>query len=121
MLRATKAYRGVAVESASPKRLLDEMFVRIEKECALAAAHIDSGDIAGRGNAVNKAVELLDVLAAGIDHDAIPELAPNLVALYGFARARLVHAHVNTEAHALFEALSIVESIHGAFSEAAKC
>jgi flagellin-specific chaperone FliS len=52
-----------------------------------------SGDIVGRGRAVNKTIEILGELQSALRHDVSAEYCSTLAGLYGYMQGQLIRAH----------------------------
>lgn len=116
---AANAYRRVHLESASPARLLDELFVRLLADLDEARRAIGAGDVAAKGVAVTHGLAILAELRAALDPEAAPELCQNLGRLYDFATERLTEANVRIQASPLIEARRVLAVLRDAFGQAA--
>src|SRR5690349_10133133 len=88
-----KEYISNRVMTASPMelvRILYEASVQSVDE-ALSALH--SGDILARGEAVNKAIEILAELRMSLRRDVQEEYSNTLAELYGYIQHQLIRAH----------------------------
>ena len=79
--RAASAYKKVSVESASPTRVLDELFIRLRLDLRIAGEGLQSGDVAARCRALSQALQLVGALESGLDASVAPELCKNLLSL----------------------------------------
>jgi flagellar protein FliS len=118
MRQAAHAYRRVNIESASPTRILDELYGRLLRDCAEAKQAISVGDIAGKQAAIDHALRIVGELASSLERDAAPELCDNLVALYDFAQARLLEGSRNMTREPIEDAAHVVAELRGAFAQA---
>ncbi len=114
------AYKTVGVQSASPQRILDEVFQRIHLDCQRALTAIDAGDVPERCEQITHALKLVGALETSLDSEMAPELCANLVQLYTYVRQRLVDANLEGDASALREAMELVSEVHGSFQAASK-
>lgn len=114
------AYKTVGVQSASPQRILDEVFQRIRLDCQRALTAIEAGDVPERCAQIGHAIKLVDALEASLDKEMAPELCGNLVQLYGYVRSRLVDANLKGDAQAVTEAMELVGEVHQSFLGAQK-
>jgi len=116
--RAAGSYKKVSIDSATPERVLDEVFVRFARDCTQARACIASNDpVTGRAHLAH-ALELLWALRGALDRQAAPEVCDNLALLYQFARERLLEATVKMQPEPILEAESILSGIQSGFAEA---
>ena len=106
--RAAAAYRTVGVESAlpsaSPHQLVLMLFEGAQAAVASAKAHMRLGEIAAKGEAIGKAVSIIDNgLRASLDVRHGGDLALSLQALYQYMVTRLTLANLRNDAAALDE------------------
>lgn len=113
--RAANRYRRVAVESAPPARLLDELLVCLLGDLERAGRAIAARDLAEKGRLLGHAIAIVDELAFSLDHDAAPALCANLAALYDFVRGRITDANLRVEGAPLAEAGRVLEVLRHAF------
>jgi flagellar protein FliS len=121
-----RAYARVGVESAvmnaSPQQLLTMLFDGAKAAISMARHHMASGDIVAKGNAISKAVSIIDSgLKASLDADAGgsagAELAANLSSLYDYINQRLLYANLRNDPGLLDEADRLLENIASAWRE----
>ena len=112
------AYKTVGVQSASPQRILDEVFQRIELDCQRAVTAIEGGDVKGRCEQIGHAIKLVRALEVSLDKELAPELCENLAGLYRYVRTRLVDGNLKADADAVQEAMELVREVHGSFQAA---
>ena len=120
------AYARVGVEigamSASPHQLICMLFDGAKTAIGMARHHMAQGDVAAKGNAISKAIDIVENgLKAGLDADAAgpagAELVANLSALYGYITQRLLYANLRNDAVALDEADGLLENLASAWRE----
>lgn len=114
------AYKTVGVQSASPQRILEEVFQRVHLDCQRALTAIEAGDVAERCHQITHALKLVAALETSLDSEMAPELCSNLVQLYTYARQRLIDANLKGDASAVREAMELVGEVHGSFQAASK-
>jgi flagellar protein FliS len=121
-----RAYARVGIESAvmsaSPQQLLTMLFDGAKAAISMARHHMASGDIVAKGNAISKAVSIIDSgLKASLDPEAGgsagAELAANLSALYDYINQRLLYANLHNDPGMLDEAERLLENIASAWRE----
>lgn len=117
--RGAQAYRGVAIASATPTRLLDELFARALLECQRARQHMAQHDLPGKGRAIGKVVEIVAALEAALAHEAAPALARNLERLYQFVQERVLRASQELDPAPLLQAERILTILRDGFAQAA--
>ena len=120
------AYARVGVEtqamSASPHQLICMLFDGARTAIGMARHHMASGDVVAKGNAISKAISIVDNgLKASLDAKAAGPagegLVANLSALYDYVIQRLLHANLRNDAQALDEAEALLENIASAWRE----
>ena len=104
-LNRQKEYMAVRINTASPMEL-----VRILYEGAGQAVHeairaLHSGDILARGEAINKAIEVVAELRVSLRHDVKDEYSNTLAELYGYIQQQLIRAHA-TQSEGLLQEVS---------------
>ncbi|RMH40729.1 MAG: flagellar protein FliS [Deltaproteobacteria bacterium] len=118
--RIAKQYKKIHVGSASPARVLDEVYGRLLRDLADARAAIEARDVLAKQRATDHALRILTELIAALEPDRAPELCANLERLYDFAHARIVAASRDMDAAPLGEAERIIETLRDAFRTAAE-
>jgi flagellar secretion chaperone FliS len=120
--RAASAYKRVAAETsvqgASPHQLVGLLFDALLQSIANARGALERGDIAAKGEAIGKAVRLIEEgLKAGLNLEQGGELAANLRGLYGYSVQRLSHANLRNDAGALEEVTQLIEPLADAWKQ----
>lgn len=120
------AYARVGVESsamsASPHQLIVMLFDGAKTAIAMARHHMAGGDVQAKGNAISKAIDIVDNgLRASLDAQAAgaegASLVANLTALYAYIVQRLLQANLRNDAAALDEAESLLDNVASAWRE----
>ena len=121
-----RAYARVGAETgalgASPHQLIVMLFDGAKTAIGMARHHMASGDVAAKGSAISKAVNIVDSgLKAGLDAAAAgpegAELVGRLSALYDYVIQRLTYANLRNDTKALDEADGLLENIASAWRE----
>jgi flagellar protein FliS len=97
-----KEYLLTRVRSASPMELVSILYETAIRSTEDALAHLRSGDILKRGQAINTAVESIVELQRSLRHDVQPEYSKNLAGLYSYMQRRLGEAHA-AKSEAMFK------------------
>lgn len=109
-----------AVETADPHRLVLMLFDGAISAISLARLHMDSGDIAEKGLAISKAINLVsNGLRASLDIEAGGELAERLAALYEYITERLLFANLKNSVAALDECSELLTGLREAWAQIA--
>ena len=118
----TQAYAQVSLESsamsASPHQLIVMLFDGALNALLRARILMNQGDIAGKGLALSKAINIIDNgLKSGLDHQQGGEIADNLAALYDYMKRRLMQANLNNDEAAIAEVVKLLENIADAWRQ----
>lgn len=114
------AYARVGLESnvaaANPHLLIVMLFDGAVLNVNSAAVSIAHADVAGKGQAISKAIEIINNgLKASLDMNAGGELAQRLAALYDYMVSRLLYANLHNSEAALKEVAGLLLEIKGAW------
>ncbi len=114
------AYARMGVESnvagADPHMLIVMLFDGALLKVNLAAIAISQNDIAAKGLAISKAIEIIGSgLKASLDMEAGGELAQRLASLYDYMVSRLIYANVHSSESALKEVSSLLGELKSAW------
>ena len=113
-------YRQTAVSSAvldaDPHRLVALMFAGLRERLQLAAACIDAGNVARKGQAITEASTIVGHLDGSLNMEAGGEIAQNLSALYDYIQRRLLDANVRNDTDALRECDGLIGDIQSAWA-----
>ena len=106
-----KEYLAIRITAASPMEL-----VRILYEGAVQSVHeairaLHSGDILARGEAVNKAIEILAELRVSLRRDVQEQYSNTLAELYGYIQHQLIRAHAEQSEALLQEAARLLNTL----------
>jgi len=131
MVNALTAYKDTklqtSMDDASPHQLvamlLDGALQRIA-EARGAIERIEQagdgfavGEVATKGEAIGKAIAILDSLRVTLDHEKGGELAGNLSGLYDYMTRRLLEANATKDVKMLMEVADLVKEIQAAWSQ----
>ena len=111
-----------AAMSASPHQLITMLFEGAKTAITMARHHMANGEIAAKGNAISKAINIIDNgLKASIDAEAAgaaeTALAANVSALYDYINQRLMYANLRNDPALLDEADRLLDNISSAWRE----
>ncbi|MBB4011921.1 flagellar export chaperone FliS [Niveibacterium umoris] len=120
MQSPANAYSRVGLESnvaaSSPHLLIVMLFDGAILNVNSAAVSITHGDVAGKGQALSKAIEIISSgLKASLDMNAGGELAQRLAALYDYMVSRLLYANLHNSEPALKEVATLLMELKGAW------
>jgi flagellar protein FliS len=86
---------------------------------ATARGHMQRDEQAPKGEALGRAVGLIDGLRACLDHERGGEIATNLAALYDYMTRRLTEANLRNDPRALDEVADLMDEIRGGWEQMA--
>lgn len=110
----------VAVETASPHKLILMLFDGAVAAINIAKFEMASGEIAKKGASISKAIDIItNGLRASLDMEAGGELAERLSALYEYMAQRLLFANLKNSTAALDEVLELLNSLRSAWEQIA--
>lgn len=110
------AYARVGVETgviaASPHKLIVMLFDGAIVSIANALAHLESGDIAAKGQSISKTIAIIENgLRASLDKKAGGEIADSLDKLYEYMTSRLVLANLENRPELLHEVENLLRDL----------
>jgi flagellar secretion chaperone FliS len=123
-----KAYAKLGLEtsamSASQQQLMLMLFDGARTALKIASHHMAQGEIAAKGNAISKAINIVDnglklALEADPGDPAEVELVANLSQLYDYISHRLLLANLRNDPALLAHADDLLEDISSAWREIA--
>ncbi|MEJ6666567.1 MAG: flagellar export chaperone FliS [Alcaligenes aquatilis] len=118
--QSVRAYAQVGLEtevlSASPEHLITLLFNGARTSMLQARLHMEQGNIAGRGQSLSKAIDIVDSgLKMAVDTEKGGELARNLVATYDLILHNLMLANLRNDAEKLALAERLLTDIADAW------
>ncbi|MCW5835077.1 MAG: flagellar export chaperone FliS [Labilithrix sp.] len=116
---AASRYRGVQLNTASPAQLVVMLYDGMLRFVSEADDALVRGDRARAGERIGRAIAIVDELAATLDPTHAPELAENLIALYGFCKRRLFEANLNRDRDALADVVTSLTPLREAWASVA--
>lgn len=120
MNSGANAYAKVGVETgvaaASPHKLIVMLFEGAMVTISTAIQHMQAGDIAKKGEAISKAITIIDEgLRASLDKKVGGEIALNLDALYEYMSTRLMIANMKNQPKILEEVYQLLKGLKDAW------
>ncbi|MCS6945808.1 MAG: flagellar export chaperone FliS [Sutterellaceae bacterium] len=118
---AAQTYRRVDLDSrvaaADPHQLVLLLFDGALEALHLAASHLAAGRIAQKGQALAKAVRIVEEgLKASLDYNAGGALAQQLASLYDYCVFRLLQANLRNDAKAVAEVTALLSDLREAWA-----
>jgi flagellar secretion chaperone FliS len=114
------AYSRVGVQTsvvdASPHRLIVLLYEGARKALAMARVSVQSGDIAGKGHAISKAIGIIGSgLQQALDLNAGGEIAQRLNQLYDYMTRRLTQAALRPDDKLIVEVDALLATLEEAW------
>ncbi|MWN31947.1 flagellar export chaperone FliS [Gilliamella sp. Pra-s65] len=121
----SKAYEQVNLETrvsqASPHQLIVLLFDGALNAIKLAILYIQKGNIAGKGAAISKAINIVDNgLKSCLDLEKGGEIAENLDRLYHYISQQLILANLHNDKEKLQSCFDLLNNIAESWREIAK-
>lgn len=113
-------YREMEISTATPEMVVVRLYEAAIRHGRAAVEHVDAGRIRERGMAISQALAIVGELRSSLDFERGGEIAHNLSRLYEFVSDRLLDANLQVRKQPIGEALSVLESLHGAWIEIAR-
>lgn len=108
----------VAVETASPHKLILMLFDGAVAAINIAKFEMEAGEIPKKGASISKAIDIItNGLRASLDMNEGGELAERLAALYEYMAQRLLFANLKNSTAALDEVLNLLNSLRSAWEQ----
>ena len=115
--RTVDAY-GAAAASDRMQLVLRMMQGALDR-IATARGHMGRGEQAPKGEALGRAVRMIDGLRSCLDHDRGGEIAANLGALYEYMTRRLTEANLRNDTRPLDEVADLLDEIRSGWEQMA--
>lgn len=120
MNSGANAYNKVGVETgvatASPHKLVVMLFEGAMVAIATAIQHMHAGDVAAKGQAISKAISIIDNgLRASLDKKVGGDLALSLDSLYEYMTTRLLIANLKSQPKILEEVYQLLKGLKDAW------
>jgi flagellar secretion chaperone FliS len=118
--RGANAYAKVNIETgvstASPHKLIVMLFEGALAAVATALYHMSTGNIPGKGQAISKAITIIDNgLRASLDKNVGGQIAENLDALYEYMSNQLLIANLRNQPALIEEVQRLLKDIKSAW------
>jgi flagellar protein FliS len=115
--RTVDAY-GAAAASDRVTLILRMMQGALDR-IAAARGHMQRGESGPKGEALGRAVRLIDGLRSCLDHDKGGEIAANLSGLYEYMTRRLTEGNLRNDQRPLMEVADLLDEIRTGFAQIA--
>lgn len=121
-LQAGQQYKSIntqtGVVDADPHRLIQMLFAGALEQISIAKGCMQRSDLAGKGEAISKAIGIVGGLLDSVNVDAEQKsLGTNLSALYTFVTGRLSEANSNNDELALDESANVLRELQAGWND----
>jgi flagellar protein FliS len=99
------------VESADPHGLITLLMDGVLERLVKARAHMLRGEVAAKGEAITRCIEILGGLRGSLDAKADPVLVGRLDSLYDYMSRRLLQANLRDDASLIDEVSDLLQPI----------
>lgn len=114
-MNGLQAYQRVntqtSITDADPHKLVQLLYNGAIERINMAKARMQAKDYAGKGQLINKAMEIVSGLRAFLDFEKGGELAARLEALYDYMERTLLEASMRNDPAKLDEVLGLLRSL----------
>jgi flagellar secretion chaperone FliS len=115
--RTVDAYGAAA--SSDRMQLILRMLQGALDRIATARGHMQRGEAGPKGEALGRAVRMIDGLRSCLDRDKGGEIAANLAALYEYMTRRLTEGNLRNDQRPLDEVADLLDEIRSGFEQIA--
>ena len=112
-------YRRVAVETASPVRLVLMLYDGAIRFLKQAREAVDAGDLTHKGHYLGRCLAVIEELMGSLNLEAAPEIAENLLGLYLRVIQLLSKANLSSDPLPMDEAAKLLVTLRDGWREAA--
>ena len=113
----TQINTETGVVDADPHRLVQMLFSGVLENISVARGCLQRQDMAGKGEAIGKAISILGGLSSSLNHDINEAgIAANLAALYEFATNRLTEANIHNDMAGLDESEKVLKELQAGWN-----
>lgn len=99
------------LETADPHGLITMLMDGALERIRFARACIATGNVAAKGEAISKAIEIVGALQSALNHEVKTPLVGQLEALYGYMTHRLLQANLHSDSDLLDEVSGLLGQI----------
>ena len=107
----------VLIDDASPHQLITMLLDGALERVAAAKGAMERGEVAATGEAIGKAISIVDNLRVSLDQNQGGPIAENLSALYDYMTRRLLEANATKDREMLAEVAGLLKEIKVAWDQ----
>lgn len=113
-----RAYKEVQMTTATPGQILLALYDTAIRYSRMAGESIRAGNVALKGQQLQRVSDIVAELTSTLNHQAAPELCVTLEQLYFYVQERLSHANSQLDADAAVEVGRLLETLRSGWAEA---
>lgn len=113
-------YLEMEIQTATPSMLIVKLYEGAMRHARRAQDLHGKGRFGERGQAISRALAIVGELQDSLDLEKGGDIAENLRRLYWFVSDRLLDASVSGRMSSIDEAMVVLDTLHGAWSEIAR-
>lgn len=117
-MNGANQYKQMAVKTANPGQILIMLYEAAIRNVKKAMQCIDANDVAGKGQAIVKAHDIVNELLNTLNFDVGGQVARDLERLYGYMSEQLLQANLNNSKPPLESVLKNLETLLSAWKVA---
>ncbi|MEM9070780.1 MAG: flagellar export chaperone FliS [Myxococcota bacterium] len=117
---ALAQYRSARTVTASPTRVLVQLYDAALRYLATGVQAIETRDAKSKGISLGKAHRIVSELQASLDENHAPELCEQLYHLYDFCLIRISRGNAQWDGAAVGEAAGVLRELRSAWAEIAE-
>lgn len=111
MTNPYQAYIKTDLETKTLPKLISAAYERVITELKAAEKCIEDGDIKGKIEHIYKAMDIIEILRAGLDFEKGGEIASNLDNIYDFLSRHITFGHIRNDVKFFEEAIDILNTV----------
>lgn len=110
-------YQRMAVQTANPLRQVVALYQGAAHFLTQAKAAMGAGEIAAKGEAVNRALDIISYLRSILDFEQGGQIAPELERLYAYMTERILLASARLDPEPLDEVVALLAPLRESWEE----
>lgn len=117
MHKAAQAYLQTQVTTTSQGEIVVLLYDGAIKFLNRAKERLEANDMAGKGNAISKALDVINELDSSLNKEKGGDLAANLHGLYSFCNKQLLMANIKKSSVMIDDVIRVLSGLRNAYAE----
>lgn len=117
MHKAAQAYLQTQVTTTSQGEIVVLLYDGAIKFLNRAKERLEANDMAGKGNAISKALDVINELDSSLNKEKGGDLATNLHGLYSFCNKHLLMANIKKSTTMIDDVIKVLSGLRNAYAE----